>query len=107
MRVGRHNRYVTLWQRPQVPGDSDGFWEALSPPTSWCRLEPGPPGSGADGQTTQHLVTMRFHPQVSTDAKLTYADPLLRRNRDFMVMDVQNVGDQNTEMRLLVEEVGP
>lgn len=111
MRVGRHNKPVTLWRSPQTSGDSDGFLEALSPSTWWAGIEPFAPGEG--GRTVQHVVTMRYHPQVSVDTVVIYLDPTRRTeanltgSRQLFVRGFQNVGEQNAEMRLLAEEVIP
>jgi head-tail adaptor len=104
--AGRMNRYVSLSQKPQVTNDADGYWEPLNPTNAWCRLQPVPPGTG-DGRAILHQVTMRFHPQVTMDTKLTYYDEVLLRDRDLLVMGVQNVDDRNAELQLLCEEIQP
>ncbi len=105
MRVGRLDKLVTLFKGPTTYGDSDGFAEALNPPTGWAAIDPqGPTG---DGRTVSHLITMRFHPQVTMDCWLVYADPVLSRSRQFIVRGFQNVSEQNDELRLFAEEVVP
>ncbi len=105
MRVGRHRKYVTLFRGPSTYGDSDGFAEALNPATGCASIEPqGPTG---DGRTVSHLITMRWHPQVTMDSWLVYADPVLGRDRSFIVRGFQNVAEQNAELRLFAEEVVP
>lgn len=107
MRVGRHNRFVALSQKFQESGAADGPYPALDPPNWWCSIQPAPPGGG-DGRTQLHQVTMRFHPQVTTDTMLTYTDSVLGRDRFLLVTaPPQNVDDKNAEMRLLCEEVTP
>ncbi len=107
MRVGKHNRYVSLSQRFQESDATSGPYPELTPPKWWCSISPAPPGGG-DGRTQLHQVTMRFHPQVTVDTLITYADPLLHRDRFLLVTaPPQNVDDDNSEMRLLCEEVTP
>lgn len=107
MRSGRMNRLVTLSRSPQTSGDSDGFFEPLSPSTAWCAIEPLD-ASVSDGTRLQaHRVTMRHHPQVTADTRLVYADPVLLRDRELFVKGVQNINDGNYEMVLFCEEVIP
>lgn len=107
MRAGRMNRLVTLSRAPQSTPDSDGFFEPLSPATSWCAIEPLD-ASVSDGTRLQaSRVTMRFHPQVTVDTRLVYADPLLSRNRELFVKSVQNLHDANRELVLFCEEAIP
>lgn len=103
MRVGKQNRPVTLSQKAQAEGDPT--YEALSPSNWWCQIQPVAPQG--DGRTTMHLVTMRFHPQVTVDTCISFADLVLLRTRTLFVTGVQNVGDANTEMKLLCEEIAP
>lgn len=106
MRVGKHNRFVALSQKQQQSGGTDGAYTPLSPGHWWCSIQPAA-GSGGDGRSILSAVTMRFHPQVTVDTQLTYSDPVLLRDRYLLVLSVQNVGDGNTEMRLVCEEVTP
>lgn len=98
--AGRTRQYVSLARTPQTSPDSDGFWEALSPPDVWCAIQPLPAGSG-DGRSTFHLVTMRYHPQVTMDTRITFG------TRELFVRNVQNVDERNRELRLYCEEVVP
>ncbi len=108
MPAGRKNRLVSLARSPQTSGDSDGFFEALSPSTAWCAIQPLDPSSIGDGTRLQvHRVTMRYHPQVTVDTRLVYADPVLNRDRELFVKGVQNLGDANRELVLFCEEVVP
>ena len=108
MRAGRMNRLVSLAQSPQTSGDTDGFFEALSPSTAWCAIEPLDAAINGDGTRIQtHRVTMRHHPQVTVDTRLVYADPLLDRDRELFVKGVQNIGDGNREIVLVCDEVIP
>ena len=105
MRVNRLNKYVALSRSPQTSGDSDGFFEDLNPPNAWARIEPqGPTG---EGRTVSHLITMRWHPQVTMDTRIVYADGAYGRDREFFVRGFQNVAESGAELRLICEEVVP
>jgi hypothetical protein len=107
MRVGRQNRYVTLARKPQNTTEDASYSEPLTPATWWCQIQAAAPGSGTDLRSTAYLVTMRWHPQMTTDVQITYMDLALGRARYLLVMGVQNVNDRNDELRLLCEEVMP
>jgi head-tail adaptor len=99
MRPGNLNKWVTLAKAPQVPGDSDGFWEALSPAGVWAQVEPFPPLE-SDGQRTQaHTVMIRYHSGVTMDARIMFGD------RELFVKSVQNISEKGAWMRLHCEEV--
>jgi|SRR5262245_7852949 len=98
MRVSQLSKLVQLSRSPRFPDDSDGFFEPLSPPAMWARIEPQ--GPVADGRNVQHLVTMRYHPGVTMDTRI-----LVDRTRELFVRGVQNVDDANVELRLVCEEI--
>lgn len=105
--VGRYNKWVTLSQSPQTSGDSDGFFEDLSPSGVWCALRPQ---LGADGRTTQIVVEMLFHPQVTMDTRIVYEDPNKptgKTTRELFVKGVQNLDEANIAIRCLCEEITP
>ena len=107
LRPGRRNRYVTLSRAPQTTPDSDGFFEPLVPATAWAFIEPLE-SSGGDGTRLQlSRVTMRYHPQVTIDTRLVFADPVLLRDRQLFVKGVQNVSDGNVDLVLFCEEAIP
>jgi len=101
------NRLVSLSQAPQETPDSDGFFEPLSPPRIWACIEPYEASSGDGTRLIGSRVTMRFHPQVTVDTRLVYADPVLNRDRELFVKGVQNVNDGNRELICFCEEVVP
>lgn len=105
MNVGALRHQVSLANKPSQTDDSDGYWEALKPSLVKAAIVPISPG--ADGRTTTHLITMRYHRQVSVDTRLVFADPVKQRDREFYVRGVQNVDERNEELRLLCEEVEP
>lgn len=100
MPLGDYSKRVSLFRSPQVSGDSDGFFEALNPPKAWASIEPLPPGASED-RSIQSEVRMRWHPQVTLDTWIRF------NGRDLRVRGVQNVGEDNTELRLICEEVQP
>lgn len=97
-----------MGRAPQSSPDTDGYLEPLDPPTAWISIEPLDASVSSDGSRLQaSRVTMRYHPQVTVDVCLRYADPVLLRNRDLFVKGVQNVSDGNAELVLFCEEVIP
>lgn len=97
-------KLVALSRSPQHTNDSDGFFESLSPATCWCAIQPLTAGDNARSLT--HLVTMRWHPQVTMDTRLVYEDPI-KGTRELFVRGFQNIDEQNVELRCLCEEVIP
>lgn len=97
MQAGLLNRRVSLSRTPQTTPDSDGFWEPLSPEYVWASIQPAPPSD--DGRVITHLVTIRYHAQVTVDTRILYG------TRELFVKGVQNVNDQNVEMLLQCQEV--
>ena len=106
-RAGTRNRHVTLHRRPQTTNDSDGYWEALSPPDAWVSIEPVDSGIQDDTRMILSRVTMPFHTQVTVDTRLTYDDRLLNRTRYFYVKSVQNLSEGNHTLVCFCEEVIP
>jgi head-tail adaptor len=98
-RPGRLNKWVTLSKAPDEPGDSDGFFEALSPAGVWAQIDPYQPWE-ADGVRMQSMtVIIRYHSQVTLDTRLLYG------TRELFVKGVQNIDEANIWMRLYCEEV--
>lgn len=87
--------WVTLSRSPQTSGDSDGFFEPLSPARVPAAITPVP----GDERSTFHQVTIRYHPQVTADVRLLFGV------RELYVRNVVNVDERNNEMRLFCEEV--
>src|ERR1051326_6632204 len=107
LRVGTLNRLVSLARAPKTTNDSDGFFEALSPSTAWCAIQPMETISGDETQIQTSRITMRFHPQVSIDTRLTFTDENIGRVREFFVKSVQNVDDDNDYIVCFCEEPIP
>jgi len=104
---GRLNKWVTLSQCPQLTDDSDGWFEPLDPVGAWVSIKPT---LAANGRTTEHIVEMRHHPQVSVDTRIVYEDsakPVGKRTRELFVKGVQNVDEMNDTLVLICEEVAP
>ncbi len=104
---GRYGIWVTLSQSPQVTDDSDGFFEALNPEGVWASIRPQ---LASNGRTIEHVVEMRWHPQVTIDTRIVYEDstkPVGKTTRELFVKGVQNLEEQNATLVLLAEEVTP
>lgn len=105
MRLPPLRHWVTLANAPNTTPDSDGFYTDLDPAGVYAAIEPQSPGQ--NGRTLTHLVTMRFHPQVTMDTRILFYDAVLLRNRSLMVTGVQNIENRNIALRCLCEEVVP
>jgi head-tail adaptor len=104
MRAGPCNKWVTLANSPD--SSDDAIWTDLSPSGIWAAIEPLPPG-GSDNRSITHLVRMRYHPAVTLDTRIQYADARIDRTRSLYVRGVQSVNEAADELRLLCEEVQP
>lgn len=108
MSVSQHNKWVTLSHCPQTDADAAvQNFTPLTPPGVWCAIQPS---YGTDGRSTEHLVEMRFHPEVTIDTRIVYVDPnrpVDKRTRELFVRGVQNIDEANDLMRLTVEEITP
>jgi len=98
MRPGRHTKYVTLSRSPETSGDTDGYFEPLSPEGWWCSMSPLEPGLTDDTRSTAFRVTGRYHSGITVDTRITYG------TRELFVKGVQNVDEANREMTLYCEE---
>lgn len=97
MEVGLLQKRISLYESRREP-DGDPIGDPLSPPQVWAQIE----NQGlTEERTTTHLVTIRYHPQVTIDTVLVFND------RNLFVRSVQNVNEDNVEMRLLCEEIAP
>jgi head-tail adaptor len=104
MRNGPCNKWVTLSRR--IGAASEDLWEPLNPDGIWCAIEPLPPGSSGESRANTHQVRMRFHPEVTVDARLVYVDGRTQTTRTLYALGPpQTVNEQGDEMRLLCEEV--
>ncbi len=105
--VGRYGIWVTLSQSPQVTDDSDGFFEDLNPAGTWASIRPQ---LSANGRQIDHVVEMRWHPQVTIDTRIVYEDankPTGKTTRELFVKGVQNIEEANDVLVLLCEEITP
>jgi len=104
MRAGPCNKWVTLARWPDTDTESRGT--PLDPEGVWAAIEPFPPGDSG-GRAITHTVRLRYHPEVTLDTRVSYADARINRTRLMYVRGVQNVDERGDEMRLLVEEIEP
>jgi head-tail adaptor len=105
MRNGACNKWVTLSRSAETTSE-DPHGNELTPSGVWAAIEPLAPG-GSDNRTLTHVVRMRFHPEVTVDTRIDYADARLGRTRLLFVRGLQVVDEAGDEMRLLAEEVMP
>ncbi len=105
MRNGACNKWVTLSRSPATDTQAKGT--PLSPDGIWAAIEPLPPGTSDTDRTLTHLVRMRFHPEVTIDTQIDYADARLGRTRSLFVRGVQSVNEAGDEIRLYCEEIAP
>jgi head-tail adaptor len=98
--AGSYNKFVTLARKPQTTDDADGYWEPLTPPGAWAAITPQ---LGLGGRTTEYVVELRYHPQITEDARLVYTTT--DYTLELLVRGVQNVNQDDTIMRLLCESI--
>src|SRR6476659_6927816 len=103
--AGSLNRVVTLSRGPITTGDSDGFFENLTPSRVFAQISPQ--GAAGDGRTQLAQITIRYHPQVTMDTRVVYADPDLGRDREFFVDGYQTPDEDAVFMLLSCHEVIP
>jgi head-tail adaptor len=93
---------------PSVPNGEGGYTDTpvdLAPAVMWARI--GAPsaadlesvGMGTVVAQKTELVTMRYHPQVTTQTVITF------NGRRLAVTGVDNVQERNVELRLVCVEV--
>lgn len=100
MQAGRLNKRVSLSKRVQTSSAPEPPYVALSPDEVFASIEPSPPG-GSDDRTITHIVTIRYHAQVTLDTVVRFG------SRDLFVRGLQNVAEANRELRLFCEEAQP
>jgi len=76
----------------------DGTPVVFNPSVVFAAIRPVAPGA-FDEQKTTHLVTIRYHAQVTFNTRITHA------GRHLYVRGIQNVDERNTDLVLLCEEV--
>jgi hypothetical protein len=92
--VGLLNKRVSLYESRR--DDMNPIGDPLIPRDVWAQID----NQGiTEARTFTHLMTIRYHPQVTIDTVAVY------KNRNLFVRSVQNVGEDNVEMRLLCEEI--
>lgn len=103
-------RHLVSLANPGTPvPDGDGGYTVvdapLTPATAWADIRPATARdlertvSGTVLSTATHLVTMDYHPQVTTQTRLTY------NGRSFSVTGVANPEERNVELVLAAVEV--
>jgi SPP1 family predicted phage head-tail adaptor len=118
--VGTLRHSVTL-ERPgaAVPDADGGFtqtWTALTPATVWAEIKPATARelervvASAVQSTASHLVTIRYHPEVTTETRITKGrrnanGSLASGSREFHIQGVQNPDERNIALVLVCTEV--
>jgi head-tail adaptor len=105
---GRSSHLVELSQSPREAPANDPYFEPLSPARVWATVQPGSPGN--DGRSIWHLVTMRYHKQVTMDTRIVLVHKTREIEgrevpRELFVKGFQNVDERDDELKLLCEEV--
>ncbi len=110
MSCSSHRHVVELSNCPQEAPAGDPYYTPLSPSRWRASVQPHPPQE--DGRSLWHLVTMRYHRQVTMDTRIVLVNKTRSINgrevaRELFVKGFQNVDEQDDELRLLCEEVVP
>jgi head-tail adaptor len=103
-------RHLVSLENPggQVPDGDGGYTEvgvALQPPQMYAEIKPATVRdmervfAGTVQSTASHMVTMDYHPQVTTKTRLWFGTRL------FAITSVQNPEERNLELVLSCEEV--
>ena len=100
--LGRLNKWVTLANKQE---ESDEDFTPLEPEGAWAAITPQLVVGDAS-RSVQHIVRMRWHPQVSLDTRITYRADATRR-QDLYVRGFQNVEMDDDMVQLYCEEVIP
>lgn len=103
---GKYNIWVTLSRAMEDPSETEHFTD-LSPSGAWAAIRPT---LAVNGRTTEHVVEMLFHPEVTVDTRIVYEDaakPAGKNTREIFVRGVQNLEEANVVLRLICEEVAP
>ena len=105
---GKKRHWVTLSEPGEpVPDGEGGFTEtpvALSPPGMYAEIKPATARdlervtAGAVQATATHLVTMDYHPEVTTETIVTFG------TRTFSVTGIQNPDERDRELVLVCTE---
>ena len=99
-RLGRLNKWVTLANKQE---ETDEDFTDLEPNGVWAEITPQLVVGDAS-RTVQHIVRMRWHPQVSLDTRITYrADAT--RTQVLFVRGYQNVQMDDDILQLSCEEI--
>lgn len=107
--IGSRRHNVTLDNPgPSVPDGEGGFIQArveLFPRHAWARIQPATARNlervvaNTVQSTATHIISMPFHPQVTTATRVTFGTRL------FEVTGVQNPEERNIELVLACHEV--
>jgi head-tail adaptor len=111
---GERRQYITLQKLGDpVPDGGGGYTEApedLDPPGTWAAMQAATAQDlermavGTVIASASHIVTIPFHPEVTTETLIAWTDPA-RRTHTANVKSVNNPDQRCIELVLVCEEV--
>lgn len=111
--AGERNRLVRLSNPGQTPDGEGGYtegWIDLEPAEVWAHMNPATPadmeraGAGATLSIATYVFDLLFHPQVTPETRIVFADPY-RGDRSFQVTSVRNPDEQFRELVVVAQEI--
>ena len=110
----RQKRVALFAPGPPVPDDDGGYTEvavALAPPALWARVRPASArdieqlvGGGTVLAQATHIVSVPYHPQISTQTTLVVEEHP-RPARRLAVVFVGNTNERDAGLELVCAEV--
>lgn len=109
MNIGGLRHRVLVENPTRTPDGDGGFtiaWASANPSEVWAKIEMASPmvTERRVGNTVtapiSHVVTVRYHSEISTLTRLTFED-----TRQFFVRGVHNVNEVDETMMLACEEI--
>lgn len=109
MTIGEQRHLVTLQTPTAVVATSEGgstqLWANLSPAHVYAAIRPATARelerttAGTTQSTATHIVTLRYHPQVTTQTRILFGSRVL------LVTGVSNVEERNRQLILTCVEI--
>lgn len=109
--LGELRTRVTLENPTRTSDGQGGYteeWTALDPPEAWVAIR-GLTGAerlahGTVVTQATHAITLRYHPGVTTETRLSWTDRA-NRARTLAVVDVTDLDERGVELQLTCAEV--
>jgi head-tail adaptor len=110
--TGRRDKFVTLQTSTSsatAEGDPAETVVDLAPPSVYAAIAPVPAGSQERGtagtvDAATHLITIPYHPQVTTETQVVYQDPWDGRTHRYYVRSIANPEGAHVLLVLTVQE---